>query len=212
MHPKQKEVVWTPQLAYAVGLITTDGCLYPDGRHLAFVSSDKDLIKTFKECLVLKNRIVKKRSGYTKQLNSFVIQFGNVTLYRWLIKIGLMPNKSNQLGSLEIPDEFFFDFARGLLDGDGSIRKYYDPIYPKSLRLYVSFTGASLPHLLWLKKKINKLTDTTGFVRKSTRAYRLTFSKKDSINLLNRIYYKSDLPCLNRKYIIAKDFILSPRW
>ena len=36
-----KEYKWTPELAYIVGLITTDGCLSSDGRHLTFTSCDK---------------------------------------------------------------------------------------------------------------------------------------------------------------------------
>ncbi len=31
---------WTANLAYAVGLITTDGCLSKDGRHIDLTSKD----------------------------------------------------------------------------------------------------------------------------------------------------------------------------
>jgi hypothetical protein len=39
-------IEWSPRLAYAVGLIATDGCLYGDGRHIAFISKDEDLMRT----------------------------------------------------------------------------------------------------------------------------------------------------------------------
>ena len=210
MKPKGKEVIWTPNFAYAVGLITTDGNLSPDGRHFDFTSNDVQLIKTFKKCLNLKNKISKKRSSYTNKLSSNRIQFGNVVLYKFLLEIGLMPNKSKKLKSLKVPDEFFFDFLRGHLDGDGSIRKYYDPIYPKSLRLYVSFMSASFEHLLWIKERINKLLKINGFTRNITRAYELLYSKHDSILLLNNLYYGPDLPRLNRKFARAKEFINQP--
>ena len=56
-----KEYEWTPKLAYVVGLITTDGCLSPDGRHLTFTSCDKQLIETFKKILKLKIKLVKQK-------------------------------------------------------------------------------------------------------------------------------------------------------
>ena len=68
MKPLNKiKTIWSPELAYAVGLIATDGCLYKDGRHLAFVSKDLQLIKIFMKCLGLKVKISKKESGYIKE-------------------------------------------------------------------------------------------------------------------------------------------------
>ena len=46
---------WTPQFAYAVGLIATDGCLVGDGKTVAFVSKDRDLVQTFKACILSPN-------------------------------------------------------------------------------------------------------------------------------------------------------------
>lgn len=206
MRPRIKQITWSSDFAYVVGLITTDGNLSSDGRHFDFTSNDVELIETFKNCLNIKNRIVKKKSSYTNRYSSFRIQFGNITLYKFLLEVGLMPNKSKKLGSLKIPNEFFFDFLRGHLDGDGSIKKYFDPVYKNSRRLYVDFLSASLPHILWIQERIKESLNINGFIRKR-RANTLTYGKKDSILLLNRIYYKNDLPQLNRKFEIAKEFI-----
>lgn len=207
MYPRQKEVIWSSNLAYCIGLITTDGSLSSDGRHIDFTSNDKDLIRTFKSCLNLKNRIYRKKSGFTGKMTSYRIQFGNVTLYKWLIKIGLMPNKSKRLKSLQIPKQFFFDFLRGHLDGDGSVLKYFDPIYPNSKRLYLNFYSASLPHLIWLKEEIKTLTGLQGSLSKSVRSYRLQYSKQASIELLDKLYYTLFLPCLQRKRVLAKEYL-----
>ncbi len=43
--------------AYVIGLITTDGSLSKDGRHLNLTSKDIDQIQTFKRILNLKNKI-----------------------------------------------------------------------------------------------------------------------------------------------------------
>ena len=207
MHSAERDIVWTSNLAYVVGLITTDGNLSPDGRHIDFTSNDRDLIDTLKKCLGLKNKIGRKQSGYTKKLSCLRIQFGNVALYRWLLEIGLMPNKSKRMWAITVPDKFFFDFLRGHLDGDGSIRKYQDPVYPKSTRLYVNFLSASRLHILWIKDKIKELLDVSGFIRTVPRAYSVTFNKYDSIKLLNEMYPSRDVPCLRRKFVIAEKFL-----
>lgn len=204
-------MIWTPKLAYSVGLITTDGNLSPDGRHFDFTSNDRDLIETFKECLNLKNKICTKKSGGTKKNTSFRIQFGDVKLYRWLLTIGLMPNKSKILGPLKIPDKFFFHFLRGHLDGDGSIWKYFDRVYPKSLRLYITFTSASLPHLEWIQSKIQKLVDKKGSLQRGKGVHVLKFSKWDSVALIKNLY-KPNVPCLQRKYVLIKEFLSTPAW
>ncbi|MEK7574528.1 MAG: hypothetical protein AAB514_03305, partial [Patescibacteria group bacterium] len=49
-------IEWSPNFAYAIGLIATDGNLSKDGRHLNMTSGDKDMILTFKKCLGLKNK------------------------------------------------------------------------------------------------------------------------------------------------------------
>lgn len=213
MNVSRKEIIWTPDLAYAVGLITTDGSLSRDGRHFDFTSNDKDLIETFKQCLGLTNKIVPKKSGFTGKLSSFHVQFGDVVLYRWLTTIGLMPKKSKVLRSLAIPDKYFFYFLRGHLDGDGMIRKFPDPVYPKSIRLYTAFHSASLPHLMWINGKIKQLLNISGSSEKLKGEYRLTFSKHSSITLLNEIYPNASVPCLVRKLIIAAEFVgmMSPR-
>lgn len=192
------DLQWTPKLAYAVGLITTDGNLSSDGRHVEFTSKDLQLVKTFKSCLNLKTKIGFKTSGYSRKLYPR-IQFGNVRFYRWLLKMGLVPNKTKKLGKIKVPDKFFFDFLRGHLDGDGSIRIFMDPIFPKSQRLYTQFLSASKPHLVWISKMTERLLSVHGFIRFGTRVWILTYAKKESLVLLSRMYHHSNIPCLKRK-------------
>jgi len=207
--PKTKKVIWSPELAYAIGLITTDGSLSSDGRHFDFTSTDIQLLETFKKCLKINNKITSKSSGfsgYANSKNAYHVQFGDVTLYRWCTKIGLMPNKTKKLGVLLIPEKYFFDFLRGHLDGDGCIRKYQDPVYQNSQRLYVNFCSASLTHLKWLQNTINKLLTIKGFMRKNP-IYYLTYAKNDSVKLLKSLYHSDNLPCLKRKFMIARSFL-----
>lgn len=207
MKPKGKPVIWSAQIAYAVGLITTDGNLSPDGRHINLTSKDVEQINNFKTCLGLTNKIGKKARGGETEKKYYVLQFGNVVFYRWLLEIGLMPNKSKIIGPLKIPDKYFFEFLRGHLDGDGCIRKYQDKVFPKSQRLYVNFYSASLKHLEWLKQKITQLMNIKGYIRIREDICDLTYAKKESSVLIPHIYSNKSIPYLTRKHTIVDSFL-----
>lgn len=210
MKPKGKPVKWSSKVAYAVGLITTDGNLSPDGRHINLTSKDKEQVDNFKFCLGLKNKIGRKSRGGDREKKYYVLQFGDVIFYRWLVDLGLMPNKSKIVGALKIPNEHFFHFLRGCLDGDGCIRKYQDKVFPNSQRLYVTFNCASFKHLQWLQKTIKNLSNLNGRLRgdrKNGVMYVLVFARKESLKLLPLIYPNENVPRLIRKYSIVESFL-----
>ncbi len=200
MKPRRKQKVkWSSKLAYAVGLITADGCLFTDGRHLDLTSKDIQLLETFKKCLRLKNKIGFKTSGFSKNKYPH-IQFGDIVLYKWLLKIGLTPHKSKTITCLKIPKKFFFDFLRGYFDGDGGSYSYWDPRWKSSFMFYIAFNSGSLLHLKWLRDKLKKHLGVNGHVTKGNRAWRLCYAKNESRILFEKMYYKKNLPCLKRKY------------
>jgi len=216
-----KDFNWTPNLAYIIGLLTTDGNLSNDGRHMTMRSSDVQLLKTFKKCLSLSNPIKETFCDGWAKKPAYRVQFGNVQLYRWLLKIGLFPAKTYTIGKLNIPAKYFPDFLRGHLDGDGSITTYKDywntfknPKYIYT-RLWVKFISASNAHVKWLREKISALLSIRGHLSqgKIYRPYQtvgmssLKFGKKESIKLLSWLYYRPDVPCLIRKRKIAEKFI-----
>lgn len=203
---------WSPELAYIVGLLTTDGNLSKDGRHINMRSSDKNLLKTFKTCLKLNDKIAQSvNNGYAKK-PSFRIQFSNIQFYRWLLKIGLFPAKTYTIGKLRIPNLYFRDFLRGHLDGDGSVFTYTDKYNHYrghnyvNQRVYVKFISASQTHINWLHEAIKKISGIQGSSQCNKRnkinrvpIWEIKFSKKDSLLLLDWIYYQENLPCLERK-------------
>ncbi|MFC1698751.1 hypothetical protein ACFL1I_02165 [Candidatus Omnitrophota bacterium] len=201
------EIIWRHDLAYAVGLLATDGNLSSDGRHMVLVSKDIEQINTFKRCLGINNRISLKASGYTKTKKYYFVQFGNVNLYRWLQQIGLTPKKSKTISKLSIPDEYLSDYLRGYIDGDGSLSVFQDAVYPNSQRLYTRFFSGSLKHLKWLKSRIKSLFRVDGFIGKVSGAYELRYAKTASITLLNAIYYNKNIPCLQRKRKLIEQFL-----
>lgn len=74
------KIKWSPEFAYAIGLLTTDGNLSKDGRHLEFASKDFELIQIFKKCMTLKNVKASKKGNGDKRY--FRIQFSNIRLYQ----------------------------------------------------------------------------------------------------------------------------------
>ena len=203
-----KHIRWSNKTAYAIGLITTDGNLSKDGRHIIFVSKDLSLVRIFKRCLDLKNKISTKTSGYSdKKGNYYYTQFGDVSFYRNLISIGLRTNKSKHINQLSIPTGYFADFLRGHLDGDGTIRAYNDSLFPNSKRLYVNFMTASKKHMEWLQREIYRIYKIKGKIRAVPRAWILIYAKKESEILLRKIYYKQNIPFLKRKWQIAKSYL-----
>lgn len=73
MKPLEKvKIKWSPEFAYAIGLLSTDGNLSSDGRHINFTSKDRNLVKIFSKCLGVKNKIGKKARAKEKIKNTFM--------------------------------------------------------------------------------------------------------------------------------------------
>ncbi|MEK9194216.1 MAG: LAGLIDADG family homing endonuclease [Patescibacteria group bacterium] len=195
------KIKWSPEFAYALGLITTDGNLSIDGRHINFTSKDLELIKKFKIILGLKNRIGRKSRAKEENKKYFQIQFGDVNFYRFLLRIGLSPKKSKIIGALDIPDKYFFDFLRGHFDGDGTFYSYWDPRWRSSFMFYTVFISASKDHIEWLRDRIFRFLKIKGHITKDGKkiVHHLKYAKKESLKLLTKIYYSSDVICLSRK-------------
>ena len=201
MRPLGKvRIKWSPEFAYAIGLLATDGNLSSDGRHFDFTSNDREQLTNFMRCLGIKVKVGFKRSGYTGK-KSPRIQFGDVKLYRFLVGIGFMPRKSKVIAKIDIPKEYFFDFLRGHLDGDGTFYSYWDPRWRASFMFYTVFISASKRHIDWLRNRVFELLDIKGHVTKSAHdaAYNLKYAKAESLKLLPKLYYDKVVVCLSRK-------------
>lgn len=211
----EKDFIWTPNLAYAVGLLVTDGCLSSNNRTVVLVSKDREILENFKLCLNIENKIGDHVSGIGNHY--LKIQYGNVQFYDWLLRIGLSQAKSCTIGGIAIPDEFFRDYFRGCIDGDGSIQTYSDEynVYKgrryQTQRLFLKIISASETHILWLQTMVEKIAGVRGFItyakpRLETYAplWGLKFAKNKSLRLIEWMYYAPNIPCLHRKREIAE--------
>jgi hypothetical protein len=209
--PKGKvKIKWSGNFAYAIGLIITDGNLSPDGRHISFTSKDIEQVNNYKLALEIDCYVGKKASGLQKEKKYFVVQFGDIIFYEFLISIGITPAKSKTINRIKIPDEFFFDLLRGHLDGDGCFYSYWDPRWRSSFMFYLEFISASENHILWLQTEIFKRLKIKGHITgggKGSVCYQLKYAKRESEILLKQIYYKKGLVCLSRKRLKIKKIL-----
>ena len=209
-------IEWTPTLAYAVGLLATDGC-QTDGRHIAFPSADRELVEILLRCLGKTNKIAvaKTRTGGVV----YRTQFGDVLFCRWLLTVGVTPRKSLTLGPLNVPDNLILECARGLMDGDGGITNFTHAATKKAYpnyryeRIVVGFNSASRVHLEWLREKLAPYANGPGWlgVKPATPERHefamLRYGKRDGLRLLQFLYRDPNVPCLQRKYRIWRSYL-----
>ena len=174
------------------------------------------MLETVRGCLGLVTPLKPHTSG-RRQIYHRLLWRDRV-LYDWLCSIGLTPAKSLTLGELSVPDEYFVDFFRGCIDGDGSVRIYTDYYHaPKDKRyvyerLYLSIVSASRTFIEWLHTTVSRLTGATGSLSVRRRPgvhplWMLRYAKAESIQLIRWMYYSPTVPCLARKWWRAEKFM-----
>ena len=201
-------------LWYLVGLVTTDGCLSKDERHIIITSKNLEFLRDLKNRLKINNIIGRKRrgkDGYNDNKWYYHIQISNKEFYNFLLSLGLSARKSLSLGALKIPNKYFSDCLRGIIDGDGSICSWYHPqnkCKQWSLRIY----SGSERFLEWLEQKIILSFSAAGKLHhtkcRNTMMYVLKFGKIAAIKILNNCYYHKAFS-LKQKLILAKQCVSS---
>jgi len=208
--PKGKvKIKWSSNFAYAIGLIATDGCLYRDGRHINLTSKDIEQINNFQKSLGINFNIGRKSNGYNKVRKYYVVQIGDVKFYEFLISIGITPAKSKTLGQVTVPKEYFFDFLRGVLDGDGYVHSYFDPRWKSSFLWYLGFCSASLEFLSWIRSELRIRLRIEGHITMSKRSscMQLKYAKTEAAILVKYLYCNKKSLYLSRKRLKIKKIL-----
>jgi hypothetical protein len=175
---------------------------------MGFSSKDPDLVQTYLDCVGLRSKVrFRRRHAFGNWWVGYETGFVNVRLFRWYESIGLMPRKSLVLGALSVPEEYFFDLVRGLLDGDGSTARYTDGRgrHCFSLRFY----SASEAHAVWLRATLADRLGIHGSLRSriakkglSRRPlWQLQYARSASRSLATVLYAEPAAPRLERKWL-----------
>lgn len=207
------KVVAPQHLWYVVGFIAADGNLSSDGRHINITSKDVPHLRKIKRALLLSSKIGFKARGGSMEKIYGVLQFSDVRFYRYLLNIGLQPRKSLILDSLQIPNQYFRDFLRGLIDGDGTVRTW-DHSSNGNEQWELRIFSAAPKFIGWLHRKIEDhfgvkgaLIPQTESARRNTM-YNLKFGKMAARKILAACYYEKAL-ALARKQRLAKQCVES---
>jgi hypothetical protein len=209
--PKPKgriKIEWSENFAYAIGLIASDGCLSGDGRHIIFVSKDKEQINNFVKCLSIQNlKIGQTFSGYKGSM-AYRVQITDVNFYGFLNSIGLTSAKSLTIKKVDIPEQYFFDFLRGLFDGDGCSFSYWDPRWKSSFMFYINFASGSRVFLDWVQFSVLGSVGLKGHIsigknkKGGNDYYQLKYAKYEAIKLVKFLYGENkEVIKLSRKYL-----------
>ncbi len=201
-------------LWYIVGLIATDGNLSANGRHINITSKDRDYLFLIRNALGLCVSIGRKASGSVKEKKYSILQFSDVVFYEYLKSIGLFPKKSLTLGALAIPQKYFPDFFRGVIDGDGCIATWIHKT--NGYQQWSLFIVSAAPLFIsWLKLEAENYFNVRGKLYNSLEKgrknpiNRLKFGKLATKVIINQTYYEGSL-CLARKYFKTRLCLLDP--
>lgn len=208
-----EKLEWSPEFAYVVGLIASDGNLRTGVNEVKFYSTDKELADHYCRALGLRPDHTSSEEWSTpnaiavhvyndvrlKQYKpQYHVVFSDYAYRARLEEIGLTPNKSNTLQPLTIPDEYFRDFLRGVFDGDGcwhiSNRKHFIAV----------ITSGSSAFREWI---INKIWSHTSIRTGTTQGIEIRFNGVAAEELGRFLYYQPDLLTLNRKKSIWIEWI-----
>ena len=184
---------FSSEMAYVLGFFAADGnlTLGKRGNHyIEFNSCDRDIIEKIRNVMECNHKIsgVKKHDSHKM---CYRIQVGSKDIFRDLINLGFVPNKSKRLAYPKVPNQYFPDFVRGYFDGDGHVTV---GIYKRKNRpsmqkvLFSGFTSGTKSFLQTLKNDLTKLEIIKGGTLYYQKGYRLTFSIYDSLSLYAFLY------------------------
>lgn len=193
--------------AYFLGFIYADGYVVnrPETRNYEFAmqlqSGDKYILDAINEALGGVHKVthinprdkiingVKTRSGHIDCLRVY-----SKDIVHDLMSHGVVPDKTHNYHLPVFPMEYFFDFLRGYIDGDGCF-------YKRETSVTMNITCASIDVLKWVGEILNSYGISTSIYKEKELKYRLCCSNQDDIeHLVNLLYHDGYSLCLSRKF------------
>lgn len=192
---------WSPEMAYVLGLIVTDGCISEAGT-VSLSMNDLELLKKVKEVIRSEHNITPSKH----QSGLYCFSFTREKLARDLNKLGVVPRKSLIVEFPDVPREHLPDFIRGVFDGDGSV--YFEPRspkYPVRSKLRSKFVSSSKQFIEGLHMALESLGMPKRKIyqqkTKNAWSYSFVFCHKDNMRLFEILYKNVENGLfLGRKY------------
>lgn len=107
-----------PEVQYWLGIVATDGCVHDNGK-VSLFTKDEDLAVAF--CSFL-GELMRPYNIFDKRFQTtyYEVSFTNKEIASYLSSLGITPRKSK---SLKVNFPLTFSFFRGVIDGNGHIKK-----------------------------------------------------------------------------------------
>ena len=201
---------WTPQMAYVLGWIYSDGTLRKNRYQFKISTNDKNVLKNIIKFLQSSHQIY-QRNDPRRKLPTFELVIDSKKIFIDLLKIGLTPQKSKRITFPSIPKKYFFHFFRGYFDGDGSV--YIDtpsPKYKNIKRLYFRIHSGSSEFLKSCQKLLTKnlKLKPKNLIDDNQRGFVIGYSTKESLIIMKNIYKKTSRENrLERKYEVYQNYL-----
>ena len=201
--------------AYFLGLIYADGWIVSNPKvgtyelGLQLQSSDKYILELLNNILGGVHKIShtlpkeKEINGVkTISKDQDTLRIYSKVMVDDLISLKIVPNKTKYSVYPSVPDEYFFDFLRGYIDGDGC---YY---FNKINNCEITITCANEEPLKWISRKLEYYHIHTSVYKENDNKYRLfCYRNNDVKKLINKMFYSSNIIFLKRKYNKIKSYI-----
>lgn len=205
------ENIDSAEKAYWIGMLYADGAISKNKEKrnyettLELHENDKYLLLQLNKALGGIHDVVDRTrdivfNGYSYTTKTSRIRFYSKDMVEDLEKHGFSQNKTYSDMFPIVENDYFMDFLRGFMDGDGSIF-----IQKKSLG--VTFTNSSKKFLSHLSERLKEYDIISSIYKEKEYKYRLHISMKDTEKALGKIYQDCENLKLKRKYNIYEQWL-----
>lgn len=209
---------------YLLGVFMTDGNVDRWEQACSITSTDRDWLKAIGNIICPGKPLYKR--NYTE---CWDLVIHSVEICKWLISNNCTPNKSLTIQLPIIPDQYFFDFLRGVIDGDGCIHIGKQPTHAIVRKFSVFFVSASKHFVSTIHDKLSSFEISSSIhISRATQLpcsqlvqgravimkhdmYRLTINGRAAVKMCELLYVNATT-CLERKRNNFKEYLAIREW
>lgn len=182
----------SPEKAYWLGWLITDGCVYNNAIQLTILKDDIKILNLLSKDLGVHNKVSITTTGYAR------FYLGCANMVEDLAKYGIVQNKTFSVTIPKMPQRYYSHLLRGMFDGDGGLSiftRYNHSVFE------LSFTGnkycvEAFNDLIHQNLNMDKRT-----VTRNGSIFRLRWTRRnDIIKILDWLYSDCGEHFLDRKY------------
>ncbi|WCS68166.1 hypothetical protein Goe21_00560 [Bacillus phage vB_BsuM-Goe21] len=191
----------TKEKAYWLGFILADGGIYKNELRIKLGEKDLNHLHKFCDFVGLDYSFIKKEVHSTTKNNLYKVVLSSNEIVLDLNEKGIIQNKTTKEEPFyNINEELLSDYIRGIIDGDGYIRKDYISIGLVGSQKLLTFVQDVFKQYLDIEP--NKLM-------KHEKIFRIAYYRKEHLEKILEYLYKDSKIYLDRKYNLAMKFLPS---